>query len=170
MNWKSLIGKVAPVIGTALGGPFGGMAASAAAKALGIDEGETIEDTEMAIQQAMKTNPEWAYKLKKADADFKTRMAELGIKEKELAVRDRGSAREMFTKTGDKTPVIMAYITLALFGAALYFVFMRELPKAQEALIHLLLGGLITRMDQVYNFFFGSSLGSKKKTEIMKGK
>jgi hypothetical protein len=38
MDWKSIVSTVAPWIGTALGGPLGGMAVEAAAKALGISE------------------------------------------------------------------------------------------------------------------------------------
>ena len=34
MNWKSALSTLAPMIGTAIGGPFGGMAASAELKLL----------------------------------------------------------------------------------------------------------------------------------------
>ena len=48
MDWKSIIGAVAPWIGTALAGPLGGMAVEAAANALGISEKTTD-----AVKQAL---------------------------------------------------------------------------------------------------------------------
>ncbi len=38
-DWKSIVSSVAPVLGTALGGPLGGVAARAAMDALGITPG-----------------------------------------------------------------------------------------------------------------------------------
>ena len=66
---KSIIGSVAPTIGTALGGPMGSMAANMVAEALGCDpEPKKIEK---AIQAA---TPEQLAELKKIDADFDIKM------------------------------------------------------------------------------------------------
>lgn len=54
---KDVVGKAAPLVGTALGGPAGGAVASMLASALG------VEDTPDAINEALKTDPEAAVKL-----------------------------------------------------------------------------------------------------------
>lgn len=48
MDWKNLISSVAPFLGTALGGPLGGMAVSALGDALGLSD-----KSESAIKQAL---------------------------------------------------------------------------------------------------------------------
>lgn len=58
-NIKDMVGKAAPLVGTALGGPAGGAVGSLVAGALGVsdDPGE--------IEKALKTDPEAAIKLQK---------------------------------------------------------------------------------------------------------
>ncbi|MCZ2965452.1 hypothetical protein NYY77_18915, partial [Acinetobacter baumannii] len=63
MDWKSLIATVAPWIGTALGGPLGGMAVTAAADALGLSE-----KTETALKTALSgASPADLLAIKQAD-------------------------------------------------------------------------------------------------------
>ena len=62
---KSLIGAVAPVLGTALGSPLGGAAASAIASALGC--GNDTKSIEKALQNA---SPEQLLEVKKAELRF----------------------------------------------------------------------------------------------------
>ena len=77
MDWKSIIGAVAPWIGTALGGPLGGMAVEAAANALGISEKTTD-----AVKQALSgATPEQMLALKNADQTFALQMQALGFKQ-----------------------------------------------------------------------------------------
>lgn len=107
MNLKGIISKVAPMIGSAMGGPFGGVAVSAALSALGIESKDPKSD-EIALMKAVERNPEWAFKLKEAENAFQSKMAELGIKEEEIASADRDSARKRQVATGDKTPQVLA--------------------------------------------------------------
>jgi primase-polymerase (primpol)-like protein len=73
---KSILSVVAPNIGTALGGPIGGMAGRVVAKALlGKDE---ASDNEI-FEAVEKATPEQLVALKKADADFKVQMKQLDI-------------------------------------------------------------------------------------------
>ena len=77
MDWKSIVKSVAPILGTALGGPLAGTAI----KVLG----ETIlgdgEATETQVQEALLKglNPDALVKLKEADQAFAVRMKELDI-------------------------------------------------------------------------------------------
>lgn len=84
MEWKQVVGAVAPWIGTALGGPLGGMAVAAVADALGLSE-----KTEAAIQQAISgATPEQMLAIKQADQQFAARMQELGFANQQAAGQD----------------------------------------------------------------------------------
>ena len=66
MDFTTIIKTVAPWIGTALGGPLGGMAVTAAANALGLSD-KTTEGLKTALSGA---TPEQLLALKEADQAF----------------------------------------------------------------------------------------------------
>lgn len=76
MDWKALVSTVAPWIGTALGGPLGGMAVEAAANALGLNN-KTVESVKAALSGV---TPEQMLALKRADQAFALQMQTLGFK------------------------------------------------------------------------------------------
>ena len=77
MDFTAILKTVAPWIGTALGGPLGGMAVTAAANALGL--GDKTTD---AIKQAISgATPEQMLALKEADQAFSLQMQALGFKQ-----------------------------------------------------------------------------------------
>jgi hypothetical protein len=57
-------------------------------------------------------------------------------------------------------------ITLAIVGL-MYLMMYVEIPTGSREVIMLVIGGLLARMNDVYSFYFGSSEGSQRKTEIM---
>ena len=59
----SMVSKFAPAIGTALGGPLGGMAVSALAKQFG------VADEVAAVTKAIQADPEATLKLKQLEHD-----------------------------------------------------------------------------------------------------
>lgn len=74
MEWKDLaatVGRVAPILGTLLGGPAGGAIGGLIASALGTD------NTPSAVSQALQVNPDAAVKLAQIEAEQKTKLAEL---------------------------------------------------------------------------------------------
>ena len=75
-DWKSIVRTVAPVLGTAIGGPLGGLATRTIAGALLGDENATEDQIAAAVQSA---SPDQLLALKKADEEFKVRMKELDI-------------------------------------------------------------------------------------------
>src|SRR6185312_12845797 len=117
MDWKSLVSTVAPWIGTALGGPLGGLAVNAIGSALGLDS--KSEDT---IKQALAgVTPDQMLALKKADQDFQVTMQAMGFKNIEtlaqLAVDNTKDARAMQTATRSNVPATLAVIiTVGFFG------------------------------------------------------
>lgn len=164
-DWKGLVKTVAPAIGTALGGPLGGMASKAVAGALLGDENATEEDIAAAVAGA---SPDQLLALKKADQDFQARMKELDIDVEKIHQQDRDSAREREVKTGDSaTPRLLAIgVTLGFFGilgAMLYGI----LPEKGSEPLLIMLGALGTSFTGVIQYYFGSSAGSKEKTAAL---
>lgn len=159
MNWKSLVGKVAPLLGTALGGPFGGMAGKFLAEKLGVEEAE-LEHT------IVNANPDIMFKIKQLDHDFELEMAKLGLNKEELAVKDRADARNMAINTTLMPQMVLATVYVISFSVIMYLVFSgkAQLEGVMKDMGLYLLGILSAGLLQIMNFFYGSSTGSKEKT------
>jgi hypothetical protein len=169
MSWKSTLSKMAPMIGTAVGGPFGGMAASAALSVLGITPEKGAEETQ--LENAMLSmTPEQGLQLKMAEKEWLATMRELGLKEEDLHAKDRASARDMAVKTS-----IMPQVTLSALYTAGYFTVLYmfltggvNVADSVKTEFNLVLGVLTAGQVQIMNFWFGSSSGSKEKTSKLK--
>ena len=167
MDLTTILKTVAPWIGTALGGPLGGMAVTAAANALGL-----TDKTTDAIKQALGgASPEQLLALKQADQAFAVQMQQLGFANVEklaaLAVENTKDARAMQVSTRSPVPAVLAVlITLGFFGVLIGM--MTDVLKAGEnqALL-IMLGALGAAWGAVVNYFFGSSAGSQAKTELL---
>jgi len=158
-NWKSLVSSVAPVLGVAIGGPFGGLASKAIQEALGV-EGET------AIAQELQTNPEALIKLKQADQDFDAKMKALDIDIMQIHADDRANARDLQKQNKAIIVPILAALTVACFFGVVFWVLTGKV-SLESTLLGFVLGQVSSKAEQVYNFYFGSSSGSKDKTEKM---
>ena len=155
-----LLKTVAPGLATMVAGPLGGMAVKAIAAKLG------VEDTVEAVTNAIKSDPDAALKLREID-----------LKELEAHAKDRDSARNRETAiaTSDKAPYINKVVTpfLALGVVGLSFVlftiliFVDVKPEAKDILIYIL-GVLSAAVTQILSYYFGSSQGSKDKSEEAK--
>lgn len=165
-DWKSLVGTVAPTIATALGGPLVGMGVKAIVSALGLPEGSGEKEIAVALQSA---TPDQLLALKKADQDFATRMTELDIDLARINSQDRDSARGMQVQTRSYVPAVLAIlVTLGFFGALAYMLG-HGMPKdaaGNEAML-IMLGALGTAWTGIVSFYFGSSMGSAKKDEVL---
>lgn len=167
MNWKNLISTVAPWIGTALGGPLSGMAVKAVASALGLSE-----QTEKAIQSAIiGATPEQVLAIKRADQDFALQMQELGFQNvqalEKIAADDRSSARQREMSVRDNTPRVLAYAYTLGYFIILIAIVKFGIPAEVKDTIMTLLGILSTVQVGITTYYFGSSAGSSRKTEIM---
>lgn len=162
-DWKSVVKTVAPLLGTALGGPFGGMAARAVAGAVLGDENAPEEDVVAALRGA---TPDQLMALKTADQEFKLRMKELGIREEDIAAADRNSARDMQKTNKALIVPILAGLTVAGFFGTMAWVLTGHV-SLESTILGFVLGQISAKTEQVYNFYFGSSAGSKEKTAHM---
>jgi hypothetical protein len=172
-DWRALVKSVAPSIGTALGGPLGGVAGLALAKVLGVPDASAGDDTALAAAVQGAT-PDQLLALKKADQDFQIQMTELGFKDQEaiaaINAGDRASARDREVATKDWTPKALAIsITIGFFGL-LYYLLRHEPPQGSRDILNIMLGSLGAAWMGVVTYYFGSSAGSDRKTEILGGK
>jgi len=161
----NLVRTVAPSIASAVGGPLAGMATKAISEAL---LGKPDGSEEELLQAAAKATPEQLLALKKAENDFAIQMRELDIDLERIASEDRDSARNREIKTKDWTPKILAGgITVGYFGV-LFYMLTHGLPTTggSEAML-VMLGTLGTAFGGVMAYYFGSSAGSKEKTEAL---
>ena len=152
---KGILGAVAPTIGTALGGPMGGMAAKMVAEALGVDNDP--KKIEKAIQAA---TPEQLAELKQIDADFDIKMKELDVDLFALETADIQSARGMFSK--DWTARIIGITVVGGFMGYIFLVTIQPPEQNSEALINLVLGYLGGLASAIISFYFGASNTDKK--------
>jgi len=161
----NLVRTVAPSIASAVGGPLAGMATKAISEAL---LGKPDGSEEELLQAAATATPEQLLALKKAENDFALQMRELDIDLERIASEDRDSARNREIKTKDWTPKILAGgITVGYFGV-LFYMLTHGLPTTggSEAML-VMLGTLGTAFGGVMAYYFGSSAGSKEKTEAL---
>lgn len=167
MDFTKIIATVAPWIGTALGGPLGGMAVTAAANALGL--GEKTTD---AIKQALGgATPEQMLALKQADQAFALQMQELGFKQladlETLAAGDRASAREMQKTTRSWVPAALSVIITAGFLGLLTGMMTGYLKADDNQAMLLMLGALGVAFGQCTNFWLGSTASSQNKDVLL---
>jgi len=148
---KSLIGAVAPTIGSALGGPLGGAAAQVVAQVLGVDP-QQPKQIEQALQQA---TPEQLAEIKKAELAFEARMKELDVDVFALETKDIQHAR--MAHKGDWTPRVIALMCVLFFGGYIFSVTFMPPEANSEAVINLVLGYLGGVVSAIVSFYFGAS-------------
>lgn len=166
MDFTAIIKTVAPWIGSAIGGPLGGMALTAAASALGLSD-KTTDALKTALSGA---TPEQMLALKQADQAFQVQMQALGFDHIEkldaLSVDNTKDARAMQVAVRSRIPGALAIvITLGFFGI-LVGMMTGQLSTADNQALLIMLGALGAAWGAVVNYFFGSSAGSARKDEI----
>ena len=151
---KSVVGAVAPSLGTALGGQLGGMASKVICDVLG------CEDNPKAIDNAIQSaTPEQLLELKKAEKQFEVQMKELDVDLFALETADKQDARTKFSK--DWTARIIGILTVSGFMGYIFLVTLQPPEQNSEALINLVLGYLGGLASAIISFYFGASHSDK---------
>lgn len=160
-KWFQAIMKIAPGIATAVGGPFGGLAATVLKEVTGLDEA----GIEKAIAEG---DPNIFLQLKKAEQEFTVKLKELDIKVEELEYADIASARARQVAMKDHTPAILTGVALTFFfllsATVLYNL---DIVQANQAFVMFLFGAASGWVTQGMSYFLGSSKGSQRKTDIL---
>lgn len=159
--------QLIPGLAGALGGPFVGIATKfLATKLLGKDEAEA-EEIAAAVQGMDPAE------LRKLDLEFRAHMASLGVRREELYLADVADARArdvaIVTATGRNTRADMiAYGIMALVAAVVLALFFVTLPEGPNRdIINIAIGALLASLKSIVQFEFGSSRGSKDKSEVI---
>jgi len=102
---------------------------------------------------------------------FEAKMAEIEANAQQalerIAAEDRNSARQREMTVRDRTPAYLAYgVTLGFFGVLAYMLNYSIPVTGHDALL-VMLGSLGTAWTAVVSYYFGSSAGSNKKSELM---
>lgn len=172
----NFIKKAAPWIGTILSAtvpgaaPFVSIASKLLSNGLGVPVGADAKSVSDAITTAM-SSPDQLAKLKQIDNDFAVQMRTLGIQEVEdlekIWADDRASARSMEVQTQSRIPSALAVlVTLGFFGL-LTLTATHAPPASSEKVLDVMTGSLGTAWIMVMGFYFGSSAGSARKTELL---
>lgn len=175
--WTSALNVVktlAPTLATALGGPLAGGAVMALESVFGITPAasSSTEGRQEALAAAISgATPEQLAAMRAKDQDYALAMAQAGFKDTEtlasLAVQDRASARQMQISTKSWTaPFLAMFVTFGFFGVLAVMMFY-QLPQATHDALMLMLGSLGTAWTGVIAYYFGSSAGSDRKTELL---
>lgn len=169
MDLSDILKKAAPWLAAAAAGPAGlaGMAIKTAAEALGATE----TTTEAVTAALVGANPEQMAALRQADNDFKLRMQELGYKStadlEALAVADRKGAREMQIAKPSIMPALLSGLVTMGYFAILIGMMTGWLKVSDSQALLIMLGSLGTAWGMVMAFWFGTTSGSARKTDLL---
>jgi len=179
MSFKKLAKNIAKIGGgtlaTALAttGPIGAMAGGMLAKTLGIAEDD--KDFAEKVAQAASTDDGKA-KILELNLQYETRQKEIEAEVRaadqfqrralyESDERDRASARNYTPQ--DKSRTILSYGSMIAFAILLGSLLWWEIPPGNENLLYGVIGAISGYMSAIVSFNFGSSAGSKDKTDLM---
>jgi len=162
MDWLKTL---APMIGTALGGPLGGAAAAFVADKLGL-ESKTIDAVSDVLQSGQMT-PDQITQIKLAEIEFQKFLKDNGIKMEEVHAADRADARKMHALIRSPMPAILSLmVTLGYFGV-LIGMMTDNLKVADSQALLIMLGSLGTAWGMVMAFWFGTTKSSGDKNEML---
>lgn len=121
MSWKSIaetVGKVAPILGGLLGGPAGASVGTLIATTLG------VENKPEAVSEALRINPEIAFKLAELESNQKVKLEELAvsvaIKEYDSITQNMGDVNKTMQEEV-KSEHALTYSWRPLIGIAVAF-------------------------------------------------
>ncbi len=149
-DWKSLVKSIAPMVGTALGGPLGGIALKTISSALLGKPDATEPEISAALQSA---DPATLLKLKDADNQFAEFMGKLGLQKEQLAEQDVAGARAL-AKT-DHTADWLAGVFVAGYFVAFAMVWLVPVAADVRTMLQVLFGTLTGSVGMVLHFYFG---------------
>ena len=157
----NILKGIAPTLATAVAGPLGGAAVTALANKLG------VSDSVDAVAKAISGDPAAAQKI-----------AELELEYAKLNTQDRDSARKAYAAIATSEnatkldKLVVPVLALGVVGLAFLLIgvlMFVDTPNDQQQLVIFALGFITSAAGQVLSFYFGSSQGSRDKTEDMKG-
>jgi hypothetical protein len=158
MNWKNIVKTVAPVLGTALGGPMAGAATKFIADKF---LGEPNASDEQISQAMLTASPEQLLKLKQLDTDFALQMRQLDVDIYQIDANDRDSARKREMSIKDSTPAILAFGLAIGFFAITWKLLSDGIVSEADQII-------LTTISNLFMFALTYYFGSSNKDSVNK--
>jgi hypothetical protein len=153
------LGKLAPAIAAAIGGPIPAVA-SAAVQALANHLGRPGAQPEEVVEAFAAMTPDERLEMARIDNEFRLAMARTGVDVFKLELEDVQSARSMATSSDTSAHVwLSAAFIIGLFFTV-YFLLAnseRDLDEFAKATITYFIGVLSTEVARIMRFWFGSN-------------
>ncbi|APA88248.1 hypothetical protein BJG93_22975 [Paraburkholderia sprentiae WSM5005] len=177
MDWSKVatnINSTAPLLAGLVGGPVGlGVTAAAAiiSHALGTPSDPTY------VEPALN-DPGALEKIRRAENANSLQLQQLMVTAAQsslahesdlarIATSDIASARAMGVADRDWVPKVLAMaVTTGFFGILLLMAF-QPLPGTNKDLVNVIVGALGTAWISIIGYYFGTSVGSMRKTELL---
>jgi len=163
MKWSSLgekIAEFAPLLGSVVGGPAGGVIGSVIATAFG------VEDNPKAIAQAVRNDPEAAVKLRKIELDNKAELERIKMEEAKAVIADKQNAR--LSHQHSKMPAVLSGVLSLVIVGIIYLLFYTPVPEGSKDVLFMLLGVVVKEWGGAMQYWFGTTRSSANKD--MKGR
>lgn len=175
MDWSAIAGTLSTMgltaLGTAVGGPAGGVFGKAIADALG------VSPTPEAVQQAIASSDPETIKAQLADIDS-ARQADVQLHRQEAESSANARAMQIVAmehnSMQESTPMVLAYLNFGLVAVVVLCLIMMplfssvELPSSLRELLTLILGVLLASFKDSQGFFFGTSRSSERNGAAMR--
>lgn len=160
-KFKDVLRTVAPALATAFGGPLAGMAAKVIGDKLLGKPDATAQEVETYLLNA---KPEDLVRLKEIDAGFRQHLADAGVKLEEIAADDRKDARQRSVAMNDRSPILIGFVILLVWGYINISLLQMDKPPAIDAIIVGRILGMVDAATLAFLYWlYGSSVGSKNK-------
>ena len=188
MDFKTILGAIAPTAATLLAGPFAGLAVKFLGPVFGLS-GDALATTGAAVQAIQdaltqgQLSGDQVLAIKQAEialtqhlADNNIKLVELDIQAAQVVTADRADARNREIQVKDRTPAHLAYtiiggffvISLAQLIALMGWPdFATRIPAQGWLLIGNISGYLAAEAKSASAYYFGTNSSSERKTELL---
>ena len=168
-DWRGFVSNLAPVLGTALGGPLAGAAVKVLAGAVLGTENASEADLANALTSGQLSG-EQIVAIKEAEQRFELQMRSMEIDvmkinqaAEDAVLRDVQDARARQVATRDYMPQVIFFLFLVIYVAEVGMFFFGKMPEDEyvRALMTRAFGTVEAGVVGAVAYFIGSSRGSK---------
>ena len=159
-SWKDLAAQVAPALAGALGGPLAKKAVGTLLDVFGVSDEKELEAAILAA------SPEQLLAAKKADYDFKLAYLTAEITDKADARALQVAALQQSDIPSKRFLYNLSWFWSVASASYIAFITFFQIPEANIRFADTILGFLLgTIIASIFQFFYGSSFGSRQKDE-----